>query len=121
MADQGFDCTWFASASPGLSPYQTSEKYDIVRRGSELTCRFEAYRWLQERRSEIDLVIDEVNTLPWLSSFVFGPKVLVLMHQLAREVWWKEAPLIVAACGYILEPLAIQIYRNTPLITLSKS
>jgi glycosyltransferase involved in cell wall biosynthesis len=121
LADQGFECTWFASASPGQSAYEKGEKYEIVRRGSELTCRFEAFRWLRERRSEIDLVIDEVNTLPWLSPFVRGPKVLLLMHQLAREVWWKEAPLAVAACGYVLEPLAIQIYRSTPVITLSKS
>ncbi len=78
-------------------------------------------RWLWARRRDFDLVIDEVNTLPFLPSFVPGANVALLIHQLAREVWWKEAPLPLAALGYVAEPLALQMYRGKPSITISES
>jgi len=117
----GHECVWFASAAPGLAAVENFEHYTVVRRGSELTCRFEAARWLYRRRAETDLVIDEVNTLPWFSPWITPGKTLLLMHQLAREVWWAEAPFWAACVGYVMEPVYLQIYRRTPVITISQS
>lgn len=112
---------WFASAAPGLEPEERGEHYTVIRRGTELTCRFHAFRWLVQRRHEIDLIIDEVNTLPWLSPLVSSERTILLIHQLAREVWWAEAPWPAAAVGFAMEPAYLRLYRNADVITISDS
>lgn len=121
LAHQGHDCTLFASAAPGLAAEERNDRYRIIRAGNELTCRFHGVAWLARHRDEIDLAIDEVNTLPFLSRLVLPSRTVLLMHQLAREVWWKEAPLPLSAIGYALEPAVLQIYRGAPVITISES
>ena len=72
-------------------------------------------------RQEIDVVIDEVNTLPFLSRLVAKDRVVVWMHQLAREVLLAEAPPLVGIVGYLLEPLLMWPYHNVPVVTISES
>lgn len=121
MAEAGHECVLYASHAPGLAREEHNGFYSIVRAGSELTCRLHAAAWLWKRRDAFDIVIDEVNTLPFFSPWIAKDKVILLMHQLAREVWWKEAPRWLAPIGYALEPLALSIYRTTPFITVSSS
>jgi glycosyltransferase involved in cell wall biosynthesis len=43
------------------------------------------------------------------------------MHQLAREVWWYEAPRPLAAVGFLLERSYLRLYRKKPALVLSAS
>jgi glycosyltransferase involved in cell wall biosynthesis len=43
------------------------------------------------------------------------------MNQLAREVWWYEAPRWAAAIGYLAEPISLWPYRTVPVLTISES
>jgi glycosyltransferase involved in cell wall biosynthesis len=121
LAARGHDVTWITSAYPGARSGEPRDGYHVVRAGSEVTCRFHGLKWLFDRRNEIDVVIDEVNTLPFLSRLVYPRRVVVWMHQLAREVWRAEAPGIVGAIGYALEPALMAIYARTPIVTISQS
>jgi glycosyltransferase involved in cell wall biosynthesis len=121
FARRGYACTLVAARAPGLAPVEELEHYTVVRMGNALTCRFHAAAWLWKRRRRIDVVVDMVNTLPFFSRFVLPEKTTLWIFQVAREVWWYEAPPVVAAIGYALEPLMLRVYRSTPLITISKS
>jgi glycosyltransferase involved in cell wall biosynthesis len=121
LAKAGYRCTLFVSHAKGLPQREEREFYTVIRRGNRVTCRFHALAWLRRHRDEVDCVIDELGTLPFFSPLVASGKTTVLVHQLAREVWWYEAPRPVAVVGHTLEPLMVQIYRNTPVITVSKS
>jgi glycosyltransferase involved in cell wall biosynthesis len=68
-----------------------------------------------------DVVVDEVNTVPYLASLWSPAPVLLFINQLARNVWWYEAPLPVAALGWLAEPVYLQAYRRTPAVTISPS
>jgi glycosyltransferase involved in cell wall biosynthesis len=46
---------------------------------------------------------------------------VLYVNQLAREVWWYEAPLPVAAVGWLAEPVYLQAYRRCNAITISRS
>ncbi len=105
---------------PGALPAEHVGGYDIVRFGSEVTCRFHALAWLRGRR-DIDVAVDEVNTLPFLSRFAMPNRVVVWMLQLAREVWLAEAPPVIGHIGYLAEPALLAIYRRSPIVTISKS
>jgi glycosyltransferase involved in cell wall biosynthesis len=121
LAKAGYRCTLFVSHAKGQPQREEREYYTVIRKGNRITCRFHAAAWLARNKDDVDCVIDELSTLPFLSRLVARDKTTVLVHQLAREVWWYEAPGPVAVVGYALEPLMVQIYRNAPVITVSKS
>ena len=91
----------------------------VVRRGSELTTRLFAPPFA--RRSQWDVIVEEINTLPYLTPLWARERSLLFIHQLAREVWWHEAPLPLAALGYVAEPLYLSTYRSTECVTVSVS
>ncbi|HEY9085186.1 MAG TPA: glycosyltransferase family 4 protein [Candidatus Tyrphobacter sp.] len=117
LAQRGHRVTWFTSRHPRASEQQERDGYAVVRRGGELTCRFHALAWLRRRSDEFDAVVDEVNTLPFLSRFATRRPVILWLHQLAREVWLAEAPPIVGRVGYAFERPMLALYRGLPIVT----
>lgn len=113
--------TWFTSAHRGARRIERRSGYVIVRYGSEVTCRLYAAWWLWKHRHGFDVIIDEVNTLPFLSRLIAKDRVVLWMHQLAREVWMAEAPPLVGCLGYAMERAFLQVYRNAPVVTISRS
>jgi glycosyltransferase involved in cell wall biosynthesis len=90
-----------------------------VRYGTELTTRLHAPRFTA--RQPWDLVIEEINTLPWLSPIWARRRTLLLIPQLARNVWWYEAKLPLVLLGYAAEPAYLSAYRRTEAVTISQS
>jgi glycogen synthase len=43
------------------------------------------------------------------------------MNQLAREVWWYESPPLIAAVGWLSEPVYLRAYRDCDAVTISAS
>ena len=119
LAGWGHEVTWFTSRPPGLAAEERVDGVDVVRVGSELTTRLRAPRFA--RASSWDVVVEEINTLPWLSPKWSRAPVVLFMAQLAREVWWYEAPKLVAPFGYAAEPSYLRAYRRVPKITISLS
>jgi len=70
---------------------------------------------------QFDIVIDEINTIPFFTSLWAGIPSFVLIWQLAREVWWYESRFPLNAIGYVLEPIYLRAYRKTPVFTFSES
>jgi glycosyltransferase involved in cell wall biosynthesis len=121
LAARGHAVTLFTSRAGAAPPRAERDGYTIVRRGNALTCRLFAVAWLLRRRRAFDTIIDEVNTLPWLSPLIAPGRVTLLIHQLAREIWFAESPLPVAIVGYLIEPFFLRIYRRVPVVTISAS
>lgn len=121
FASRGHQITLFASRPRGAGRSVSRDGYRILRAGSESSCRFHAARWLRSAREGIDVVVDQVNTLPFFSPWIAPTKTVLLIFQLAREVWLAEAGPAIGRIGYLLEPLYLRIYRRTPAITISAS
>ena len=119
FVQRGHQVTWLTSRSPGLKSEEWLDGVRILRRGSELTTRLYAPR--VGRNGDYDLVVEEVNTLPYFSPAWSRAPTLLHINQLAREVWWYEAAKPVAALGYVSEPLYLQAYRRVPTVTISES
>lgn len=120
LLKQGYRVVWFASQPGGLEHYEHRDGYQVIRQGNAISCRVFALWWLFKHRRQVDLVIDEVNTLPFLSPLVKKDSFL-LIHQLAREVWFAEAPAPIGLIGFLTEGLMLSVYRASPTIALSPS
>jgi glycosyltransferase involved in cell wall biosynthesis len=124
LVRRGHAVTLFAAAVAGKPQREIVEGVEIVRRGGRLGVYREARRfWRKQPPRAYDVVVDEINTRPFLAPrWVRGTPVVALIHQLAREVWFYETPWPVAFLGrYILEPWWLRSYRKVPALTVSES
>jgi glycosyltransferase involved in cell wall biosynthesis len=118
----GHQVTWFAAAYPGAAPEEIISGIRIVRAGGQATVHWRARHWYKRYgQGQFDIVIDEINTVPFFAHRYAEVPTVALIMQLAREVWWYETPLPLAAIGYVVEPLYLLAYRHSPVITISHS
>jgi glycosyltransferase involved in cell wall biosynthesis len=124
LIHRGHSVTIFAAAVAGRPERERIEGVDIVRRGSRLGV-YRAARgfWEDEGSGRFDVVVDEINTRPFLTPrWLRGAPVVALIHQLAREIWFYETPYPLSVLGrYVLEPRWLRAYRETPALTVSRS
>ncbi len=122
----GHDVTLFTSEFTGCKKEEMSEGVKIVRLGG----RFSVYgkaRSFYEKENKVngfDVVVDEINTRPFFApNFVQKKtKVIALIHQLAREYWFYEAPFPFSYLGYYyLENRWLRQYVKVPTATVSES
>jgi len=124
-ASRGHEVTWFAARSAGSPETELIDGVRFVRLGRQWTVHVRAWRWLRARLDQFDVVVDQVNTLPFLTPwYVPETKRRLLIFQLAREYWWRETRglfRLVAPLGYWTEPRYVRLYRATDTITISES
>lgn len=122
-ASAGHQVTWFSAAVDGQPSHEVRDGITIVRAGSKIGVYRAARRFTTARQDAFDVVIDEVNTRPFLTPrFVTRTPVVALVHQVAREIWYHELPRPLAALGcHVLEPRWLRVYRDTPVLTVSDS
>jgi glycosyltransferase involved in cell wall biosynthesis len=124
LVERGHRLTMFVGAAEAAPSEESVDGVRVVRRGGPITTRAHALRWYRREAHNgrrFDVVVEEVNTLPYLLGPLTGARSLLWLHQLAREVWWHEAPRPVAPFGYALERGYLRLYRTTPAIVLSES
>jgi glycosyltransferase involved in cell wall biosynthesis len=122
LVAQGHSVELFTASFPGAAPSEEIDGVRIIRAGRQGTVHLRAfYRYRVRARRDFDVVIEEINTLPfWTPRWAGVPTVLVI-HQLAREVWRYEAPPPVSIFGYFAERYYLRPYRHVPVVTLGES
>ena len=121
---QGHQVTVFSAAVDGRPAEEFADGVRVIRRGGRIGVYRQARRyWRREGAGQYDLVLDCVNTRPFLCPrFVRNVPVAALIHQVAREVWHYETPWPIAVVGrYLLEPRWLRAYRDVPVVTVSES
>lgn len=93
----------------------------IIRKGNQLTCRIYAFFHYIAFNKTYDVVIDEINTIPFFATLYAKHKTITLIHQLAKEYWFKQTFWPLSKIGYFLEPYYLKLYKNRPALALSNS
>ena len=121
---RGHEVTVFCGAVAGRPAEEFVDGVRILRRGGRIGVYREARRyWRREGDGQYDLVVDCVNTRPFLCPrFVRNVPIVAVIHQVAREVWRYETPWPISVLGrYLLEPAWLRAYRDVPVVTVSES
>jgi len=111
---------WFSAAYTGAPLEETRNGIRFVRRGTALSVHWEAFRRYR-KTCEFDVVVDQINTIPFFSPLYIKKTRIANIQQLARDVWFYEAPFPLSLIGYISEPMYLQVYRSSPVVTISAS
>ena len=121
---QGHDVTQLASRFPGAPPHEIIDGVRVRRRGRLRTGSFHAMvQWELARLRGYDLVVESVNTIPFLTPWWSYrlPTAVAVFHQLAVDVWDAELPRPFAFLGRKLELALLRLYRNAPVVVGSES
>ncbi|RLF27652.1 MAG: glycosyltransferase family 1 protein [Thermoplasmata archaeon] len=121
IVEMGHNVTLFASKYNGAFGEEEIDGIRIVRDGG----RFGVYLKVKnfyKHNNEFDIVVDEVNTRPFMTvDFIEKPKIC-LIHQLAREFWFYKTPFPINYIGrYLLEDKWLSKYRDIKTVTVSDS
>ena len=96
--------------------------FTIIRVGGRFSVYWAAYKYYKAHLADWpDLVIDEMNTIPFFAKFYVKQKNIMLVHQLCREIWFYQMPFPISLIGYLLEPLYLRLLNDREVITVSES
>lgn len=120
------DVTLFTSAFKNCEHEEYIDGIRIIRAGEMLSIYKNARKYYKKFFSHegFDIVIDEINTRPFFTpKFVNNDeKIVVLIHQLAREFWFYETPFPINFIGYhFLEKRWLRTYVDVPTVAVSNS
>jgi glycosyltransferase involved in cell wall biosynthesis len=123
LAKRGYDMTLFTSRFKGSQMNENINGVEIIREGNKYTVYKEAKNYVKAYKHHYDVMIDEINTMPFfIPKFVGEKQVIAVIHQLAREFWFYETKFPLNYIGYYyLEKKWLSNYKNTVTLALSNS
>ncbi len=118
---KGHQVTWFTSRFKGSKNKEKLEGINIVRRGGFITVYLFAPLFYFFSGNKFDLVIDQIHGVPFFTPlYVKKPKV-VLIHEVAREIWDYMFPFPINFIGKLIEPFYFNFYREIKFWTDAES
>lgn len=123
LVEKEYEVTIFSSMFDGCLEREIIENVEIVRNGRKYSVYKQAKNFYLKHKNEYDLIIDEINTRPFLTPrYVKNKTIIALIHQLAKEYWFYETPFPLSYVGYyFLEKSWLSKYVDIPTITVSES
>jgi glycosyltransferase involved in cell wall biosynthesis len=102
--------------------YETRGELEIFRTGNRYTVYHCAKKLFKEQLSGwADIVVDEMNTIPFGSGLYNKTKNTMLCYQLAREVWFYQMVFPLSLFGYLAEPLILRRLARSYSTILTES
>jgi len=123
LVERGHEVTLFTAKYRGADRETERNGVRVVRAGGKYSVYALAPLYYYKKfKGKYDVVVDEINTRPFMTPKFVSEPVVALIHQLAREFWFYEVPAPVDWLGYhILEDRWLQNYTQVPTLTVSDS
>lgn len=122
LARDGHEVIFLVAGFGDASREEMRDGFKIVRLGDHYSVYWRAYRYYKQHfQGWADVVIDELNTMPFFCLFYVKEPVFLFPHQLCREIWFYQMPFPINIIGYVLEPIYLWLLRGQKVITISES
>lgn len=120
---RGHEVTLLSCAHPNLPEHEIIDGIEVVRRGPRQLFNY-VVPWLyriQSRKQSFDIVIDDINKIPFYTPLFVKEPLIGIVHHLFGESIFRELILPIALYVKLAESLIPRIYRNVPLAVVSES
>ena len=112
----------FSARAKNMSTSQNVDRISYIRKGNPITVIFYAFCFYVKNKKRISIVVNQCNTHQFFTPlWVPQQKRLFMIHQLTREIWKINFPIILGHIGKLLETPMLRINRNDPVLSVSKS
>ena len=110
LVSNGHTVSLMTSSYPNALPKETVNGVEIIRLGNRYSVYLKVRSYYKAFLTDWpDLIIDEMNTLPFASSFYSSQKNILLTYQLAREVWFYQIAFPFSLIGFLVESLYLRL------------
>ena len=123
IARMGHDVTIFSTRFPDCVKEEHIDGVRILRSGTWFNANY-ASALLYLRRSLADppdVVVDDINKVPFLAPLYCREPVVAIVHHLFREVLFEETNWFAAQYVNLFERLIPRVYHSAPIIVVSES
>jgi glycosyltransferase involved in cell wall biosynthesis len=125
MVKNGHDVTFLTARYKNSKEKDNIHGIKIIRLGNTIThYPLAIWYYLKNLKNQFDIIIEEVNTIPYFINLVKGKeKVVLYYNMLARKIWFYQFFQPFSTMGYLLEPLYtfFQSRFNNQVLTISES
>jgi len=124
LVQSGHSVTLITASYQGGKRHEVVNGIHIHRTGNRFTVYIKAvFFYIKHLSGWPDLVVDEMNTVPFFAAFFSKKRTVLLTYQLARKVWFYQMPFPISVLGFIIEPLYVRLLslRYKEVITESES
>jgi glycosyltransferase involved in cell wall biosynthesis len=122
LARDDHEIIFITAQFPDAQSEEECDGFRIIRAGNRFSVYWHAYRFYKKNLHEWpDLVIDEMNTIPFFAKWYVKQKNIMFVHQLCREIWFYQMPFPFSLVGYLLEPMYLRLLNDREVITISES
>ncbi len=122
LVKDGHEVIVITSRFPGSKKKEIRDGYKIIRVGNRYTVYWEAYRYYKKHLTDwTDEIIEEINTIPFMTQWYARKRRTLLIYQLCREIWFYQLWFPLSLIGYLIEPVYLWLLRNNRVITESES
>jgi glycosyltransferase involved in cell wall biosynthesis len=124
LAQDGHEVRFVVGGFGGGAPQEERDGFSIVRLGGRYSVYWRAWRYYKAHMREWpDIVIDEMNTVPFFAKWYARQRVLLFVHQLCRQIWFYQMRAPASLVGYLLEPLYLRAlaWGGQEAVTVSES
>lgn len=122
VVKDGGEVIFLTAGFDGGKPQETIDGSKIIRLGNRFSVYWKACRYYKKNLvGWADVVIDEMNTVPFFAKWYVNEPAFFLPHQLCRQTWFYQVPFPLSVIGYLLEPVYLWLLRGYQTITVSES
>jgi len=124
IARRGHQVTLCCCSYPGAARGEWIDGIEILRRGPRalFSCLYPLVYLRELRARSFDIVIEDLNKIPFFTPFYVKRPLAGIAHHLFRGSIFRETGPVVGSIVYALESLALAIYRSRmPFCVVSRS
>ncbi|PIP86245.1 hypothetical protein COW82_03105, partial [Candidatus Campbellbacteria bacterium CG22_combo_CG10-13_8_21_14_all_43_18] len=122
LVKDGHEVIHIVSGYKHCKKQEKNNGYTIIRVGNKFTVYWEAFRYYQTNlKGWADRIIEEINTIPFMTQWYTKEKRVLLIYQLCREIWFYQLWFPLSLIGYLMEPMYLWLLRKNYVLTESNS
>lgn len=123
LVRQGHEVVLYSCAFPGCTRTDTIDGIQVYRLGNDYTfsflCTLKLMRWVKKHKS--DVVVEDLNKLPFYSPLVYRGPLVIQMHHLWRKSIFRETNFPMALFIWLSEEMIRFAYRKCRFSVVSDS
>ncbi|MCX7725397.1 MAG: glycosyltransferase family 4 protein [Chitinispirillaceae bacterium] len=121
IAAKGYNITLLSHYFKGALSEEIIDGIKVIRRGGKFLFNYAVIPYLLNNSKEYDLIIEDLNKLPFLTPLYVKKKRLhMVMHFFGKRIF-REAFFPLALYVYIMEKMVTVFYRKENFIAISNS
>ncbi|MBU8932395.1 MAG: glycosyltransferase family 4 protein [candidate division Zixibacteria bacterium] len=119
----GHEVTLFCSGFTGCRAEEMIEGIRVIRRGNRFNFNLVAPFHLRRlaRENDFDLLIEDINKIPFYTPFYLDLKTLVVVPHLFATTVFQEINFVLGTYIYLAERPLVSVYRGRPFNVISES